>query len=431
MVFASFYLTVQRALFSRSLVFSRFLLGFLGAWLGILLISKITPLWGQSTTSLELRGVWLTNIDSEVLFTPGKTQSAIADLAQLHFNTLYPTVWNGGHTLYPSSLAEKRGIEQDPIIKKENPDLLQAIVTQGHQQGMAVIPWFEFGFMAPADSAIAQKHPTWLTQKQDGSTLWLEGKKHPRVWLNPLHPDVQDLISDLIRDMIARYPIDGIQVDDHFGYPAEFGYDPFTIALYQQEHNGQLPPSPIPLNPNENCVTRDPQWQAWVDWRSQKISEYFASLFKQIKAQNPQILVSVSPNPQTFSKNCFLMDWHRWERQGLIEELVLQVYRPQLADFSKELSQAEVQQAKTHIPVSVGILSGLKGRPTPMQSLQEQVQWARSQNFAGVSFFFYESLWNLGEESPTERRQQFQKLFPEPSQRPSRFSPQSSRVDLN
>jgi uncharacterized lipoprotein YddW (UPF0748 family) len=403
------------------------LLGFLTGLLWILIWSKFMPLLGQPEIPSEMRGVWLTNIDSEVLFTPTNTQTAIAALSQHHFNTLYPTVWNGGHTLYPSEVAQKNGIEPDPTITKNNPDWLQKMLTQGHKQGMTIIPWFEFGFMAPAESAIAQHHPTWLTQTQNGETLWLEGKKHPRVWLNPLHPEVQQLISDLILDLAARYPIDGIQFDDHFGYPAEFGYDPFTLALYQEEHNGQLPPNPIALNPNENCVTTDPQWQAWVDWRSQKISAYFKTLFQQIKAQNPNLLISVSPNPQTFSKNCFLSDWYSWERQGLIEELVLQVYRSKMADFIKELNQPEVQKAKSHIPVIVGILSGLKGRPTPMPLIQEQVQWVRSQDFAGVSFFFYESLWNLGLETPPERQTQFRAIFSETSQRPKRINPPSDQ----
>jgi len=33
---------------------------------------------------------------------------------------------------------------------------------------MGVIPWFEFGFMAPADSDLAKRHPDWLTSRRDG-----------------------------------------------------------------------------------------------------------------------------------------------------------------------------------------------------------------------------------------------------------------------
>ncbi|MFM7572626.1 MAG: glycoside hydrolase family 10 protein, partial [Snowella sp.] len=209
------------------------------------------------------------------------------------------------------------------------------------------------------------------------------------------------------------YDIDGIQFDDHFGYPADFGYDPLTLKLYQGEHSGKLPPNPTVFKPVEDCVVNDPEWQAWVDWRSQKITEYMAKLSQQIKAVKPQILVSISPNPQRFSKNCFLLDWQSWQQQGLIDQLVLQVYRNQLSDFQRELQKPEVQTTKQQIPVAIGILSGLKNRPLPMTQIQEQVNFVRSEKFAGVSFFFYESLWNLGKESPEERQKQWKTLFQE------------------
>jgi len=47
------------------------------------------------------------------------------------------------------------------------------IVEQGTSKGMGVIPWFEFGFMAPADSDLAKRHD-WLTSRRDGSQIWIE-----------------------------------------------------------------------------------------------------------------------------------------------------------------------------------------------------------------------------------------------------------------
>ena len=51
-----------------------------------------------------LRGVWLTNIDSEILFDSLKTKEALLKLKNAGFNTVYPVVWNDGYTLYPSDL---------------------------------------------------------------------------------------------------------------------------------------------------------------------------------------------------------------------------------------------------------------------------------------------------------------------------------------
>ena len=359
-----------------------------------------------NTQTTELRGVWLTNIDSDVLFGRDRLTAALQRLHELNFNTVYPTVWNWGYTLYPSAVAQKeigRSLDPEPGLKGR--DILQEIVTQGHQKNMGVIPWFEFGFMAPADSQLALRHPNWLTSRRNGSKIWKEGK-HDRVWLNPFRPDVQQFIQNLIVEIVTKYDVDGIQFDDHFGLPSELGYDAFTVKLYQQEHRGKRPPN-------------NPQDPEWLRWRANKITDFMKRIFAAVKARNQNCLISVAPNPQRVSYDLFLADWKTWERQGLIEELILQVYRNDLKVFISELDYPEVQAARQHIPVSIGILSGLKNRYVPIGQIQNQVQATRNQGFAGVSFFFYETLWNLAKEKQSDRISTFQRIFPTSVQRPN------------
>ncbi|MGL5873459.1 MAG: glycoside hydrolase family 10 protein [Xenococcaceae cyanobacterium] len=361
----------------------------------------------QDNNSAELRGVWLTNIDSDVLFEKENISQAIDNLAKLNFNTIYPTVWNWGHTLYPSEVAQRVvGYSLDPEPKLQGRDVLKEVIDLGHKKNLSVIPWFEFGFMAPADSELAKRHPDWLTQRHDRTTIWWEGKAHKRVWLNPLRPDVQQFITELILEVVSNYQVDGIQLDDHFGFPSDFGYDSFTVKLYQKEHNGKLPPV-NPLN------------KEWIRWRADKITAYMKKLFKEIKSINPDLIVSLSPNPQKFSLEAFLLDWQSWERMGLIEELILQVYRTDNREFIKEIRQPEVQTASKNIPVAIGILSGLKDTPMSVAKIEKQVKMSRDRGFAGVSFFFYESLWNMAKESPTQRQSSLQSLFSKMVKRPN------------
>ncbi|WP_071187230.1 glycoside hydrolase family 10 protein [Trichormus sp. NMC-1] len=359
----------------------------------------------QGTTS-ELRGVWLTNIDSDVLFESQRLKKSLQTLDDLNFNTVYPAVWNWGYTLYPSKVAAQViGKSLDPAPGLQGRDMLQEIVTEGHKQGLTVIPWFEFGFMAPADSLLAKNRPQWLTSRSNGSKIIKEGT-HDRVWLNPFRPDVQQFIQDLIVEIVKNYDIDGIQFDDHFGLPSELGYDAYTVALYKKEHRGKAP--------SKN--SKDPEW---VRWRANKITNFMKQVFTAIKANKKDCIVSVAPNPQRFSYEYFLADWQKWERMGIVEDLVLQIYRNDLNVFISELEYPEVKAAKRHIPVSIGILSGLKNRSVPMSQIQTQVQKVRDRNFAGVSFFFYETLWNISQEKPEQRQASFGKIFPKPTTYPN------------
>lgn len=354
----------------------------------------------------EIRGVWLTNIDSDVLFSRRGVTEALNRLKTLNFNTIYPTVWQGGYTLYPSAVAQQYfGQSLDPTPGLQRRDVLQELVTQGHQKGLSVIPWFEFGFMAPANSDLAQQHPDWLTRRLDGTLIKKEGNDE-RVWLNPFHPEVQQFILDLIAEIVTNYKIDGIQFDDHFGLPSEFGYDQYTVNLYQAEHQGK--------SPSEDFFET-----YWVRWRADKINQFVKRVFETVKAIDQDCIISLSPNPLHFALPAYLQDWFTWERKGWIEEIVLQVYRPDLERFITELERTEVELAKNHIPFAVGILSGLKNRPTPINTIEKQVQETRQHQLAGVSFFFYESLWNWAEETPAERQNKLQKLFPTQALRPS------------
>ena len=359
----------------------------------------------------ELRGVWLTNVDSDVLFSRERLAPALKELAALNFNTVYPTVWNWGYTLFPSGVAqlhtghkqglypdlENRGRDEAIEAAQADRDMLAELVDLAHGQGLTVIPWFEFGFMAPADSELARRHPEWITQRRDGTQVVTEGS-HNRVWLNPFHPEVQTFLVSLINELMTQYDVEGIQLDDHFGLPVELGYDPYTVALYQREHQGQSPP----LNPN------DPEWM-W--WRANKITEVMAWVSRTVKTRQPDGLVVLSPNPQEFAYDRFLQDWGAWARRGYVDQLVIQLYRDDLDRFITELNHPAIKAAQRRIPVGIGILTGLKHRSVPLEQIQQQVQVVREHGLAGVSFFFYETLWTSKTETPDQRRSRFKQLF--------------------
>jgi uncharacterized lipoprotein YddW (UPF0748 family) len=353
----------------------------------------------------ELRGVWLTNIDSDVIYSRKNVIDAVNRLDKLNFNTIYPTVWQGGYTMYPSTVAKRVfGQQIDPSPGLQGRDVIKEIITASKRKGIAVIPWFEFGFMAPAKSELARLHPDWLARRRDGSTIWKEGKED-RVWLNPFHPQVQQFIQDLILEIVTNYDLDGIQFDDHFGLPVEFGYEPLTVSMYQAEIKS--PPS------------NDARETFWVRWRADKINDFMGRLFAAIKARKPKCIVSVSPNPLHFALPAHLQDWFTWERRGYAQEIIVQIYRSDIKRFNAELEREEVKLANANIPTAIGILTGLKNNSISLKQIQEQVAEVRKRNFGGVSFFFYESLASWAKETPEQRDSGLRSLFPTKIPRPS------------
>jgi uncharacterized lipoprotein YddW (UPF0748 family) len=103
-------------------------------------------------------------------------------------------------------------------------------------------------------------------------------------------------------------------------------------------------------------------------------------------------------------------------KTGLVDELILQVYRDDTKSFFTELQQPAVQFALGKIPVAVGISSGTWGNPVEIKQIKKQVETVRQHQFSGVSFFYWESLWGyIAPEAPQKRRRVLSQLFNEGS----------------
>lgn len=357
-------------------------------------LAQASLLQPQRNTS-EIRGVWLTINDSAIWRDQTKVQQAVTDLARLNFNTIYPVVWNSGYTLYPSAVARQAKIQDFVPQGKQGQDTLADLIARGHQQGLRVIPWMEFGFMTPPTSELAVQHPDWLTQQSNGNPYWV-GAAGEVVWLNPFHPEVQTFFSDLVAEVVSRYDGDGVQFDDHTSLPNSFGYDPYTLALYTKETKKTGIPHP-----------NDPHW---VSWRANKISSFIEQLNQRVKAIRPNAVFSVAPNPYDTAYKGYLQDWLGWIRQGWVDELIVQVYRPTLESFMAQATRPELAEARQKIPTGVGILTGLQNRPISMALIQAQTRAAQS-NGLGIAYFYYESLWDEAPEPIALRQSQFQALL--------------------
>jgi len=399
----------------------------------------------------EIRGVWMTNNDLNILRDRQKLSEALIKLKQLNFNTIYPVVWNSGYAMYPSVTAKKAGIQPFLFKGNEGQDIVASIVAQAHNQGLLMIPWFEFGLMTPTTSELAINRQSWLTQKRDRSfsSVNQDGEV---VWLNPFRPEVQKFITDLVLEVVTNYDVDGIQFDDHMSLPNEFGYDDFTVNLFKKEAiqkiracqarrtlrspkrspkkslqkslqnlNKNITPLTIdtsaPIAANiKNCnniptePSTNPSDAYWVKWRADKITEFMVRLNKAVKQRKPNAIFSVSPNYYDFAYKLQLQDWLAWISKGIVDELLVQIYRPDLRSFLSVIDRSEIQSIKQKIPTAIAILSGLRSSPSPIRQIQFQVQATRERNL-GISFFYFNSLWNYGPEPIEERQAQFKNFF--------------------
>ena len=344
---------------------------------------------------LPIVGVWMTNSPSPLYYSRNLMHKAVKDLYSAGFTALYLNVWSRGSTFHRSNYApvegplQKAGLALDPIC---------TLSREGHARGMKVVPWFEYGLMEPDDAEVVKLHPDWVLARADGNPVVKMHGNHKRVWLNPAHPEVRARFIGVVIEVMKRCKMDGVQLDDHFAWPVQLGYDPYTVALYQQE-TGSSPP-------------RDYRDRFWMQWRRRKLTGLLRELRQALEKEKLPVNISLAPGPFRFAYNNWLQDWELWTVGKLIDELVVQNYAYSLKGFAKDLDQPALRKARQWgVPVHIGVLAGFGKRTTPMPVLVEKVRLAAERGH-GVIYFYWEGLWgqHAGIEGGIQRLRQFKQL---------------------
>jgi uncharacterized lipoprotein YddW (UPF0748 family) len=326
-----------------------------------------------------VHGVWITNVDSQVLFSKDSIKRAVDVCKKNGINTIFTVVWNKGRTLYPSKVMKHTfDLEIDEQLIGRDP--LREMIDAAHQQNIKVFAWFEFGFSADAYGKgvhILPKKPNWAALGKDGQVVVKNGFR----WMNALDPVVQDFMLSLICEVVKKYPdLDGIQGDDRLpAMPSEAGYNPETLREFMSETKTTQVPEPLD--------------STWVDWRAQRLNLFMKKIFTEVKRINPKSVVSMSPSLYPWSKEQYLQDWPTWVREGWVEMVCPQVYR-----YKFDAYQREISKLLTQIPVDKhgilfpGVLLKVgKYKPSP-EFLDQMIQENRKRGIMGEVFFFYEGL---------------------------------------
>ncbi|PSB10888.1 hypothetical protein C7B62_07615 [Pleurocapsa sp. CCALA 161] len=329
----------------------------------------------------EIRGVWIANRPhSKVLESRQNIIEALDFLSFYGFNLLFPVVWNRGYTLYPSQIMNHYHLPAiDPFFEKQQRDPLAEIITEARQRNFQIIPWLEYGFAASHQANgghILQQYPHWQAIDRNGTTVRQGGL----TWMNAFHPEVQQFMQSIIKEIISNYDVDGIQGCDRLpALPVTAGYDSVTIGQYQASFAKQPP---------DNHQNQD-----WIQWRANLLTKFLAEMYQGVKTIKPQAIVSLSPAVYPFCLNNLLQDSKAWVDQGLCDMIHPQIYRSNFFGYNQEVKKI----VKTFEPNSLakfapGIAFTANGKDVSHQDLIKYIKTNRDRHFSGQVFFHYEGL---------------------------------------
>jgi len=227
----------------------------------------------------EFRGVWIATVDNIDWPSKGNYNSdsqkvefmRLLDMHQRNgLNAIVAQVRPCTDAFYPSPyepwsewLTGKQGQPPFPYY-----DPLEFMVTETHKRGMEFHAWmnpyraeFNVHRNALSQTHIARLKPEWFLTYGD------------KRYFDPGNPEVQQYVTNVVKDVVSRYPVDAIHFDDYF-YPYKIPGKEFPdYASYNKYGNG---------------LKRD-------DWRRSNTDSIIRMLSIAIKKENPNCEFGISP----------------------------------------------------------------------------------------------------------------------------------------
>ena len=244
----------------------------------------------------------------------------MADAKAWGMNTVVFQVRPACDALYDSELFPISSAISTSGALPDGLDVLAYAVEAAHGQGLALHAWINplrvttgtadaphHDLSVLPQNSPAREHPEWVVAYADG-----------RMYLDPGHPEVRQLVVDGVREIVDRYAVDGIHFDDYFyPYPTDgVAFD--DVQTYAQYGDGL----------------------SLEDWRRQNINELVGQVHEVTEQKG--IVFGVSPfavwqneasdamgsattaGIETYSD--LYADTRLWVKQEMVDYLCPQIY---------------------------------------------------------------------------------------------------------
>ena len=299
------------------------------------------------TVAREFRAAWLSPVYgggmSDWPSAPGLPAEqqkaelrALLDCARdAGLNAVVLHVRMAGDALYPTPLAPwsaflsgRSGVAPEPFY-----DPLAFAVAEAHARGLQLHAWFNpFRAMLPnfkgaaAPSHVTRAHPDWV-RRYGGET-----------WIDPGEPAARRAVLATIVDVVKRYDVDGVHIDDYFYPYRETETIRRRVGKGKRRHTVTTRRE-IPF-PDAVTWRKYGRAQGFTDrdaWRRSNVDVLVKEMYAQVKKEKPWVLVGVSPfgiwrsgtpagitGLDAYSE--IYADSRRWLREGWMDYMAPQLY---------------------------------------------------------------------------------------------------------
>ena len=246
-------------------------------------------------------------------------------------------------------------------------DPLAYAISEAHARGIELHAWFNPFRAATKSTApnapnhVTNTHPEW-SRRYAG-----------QGYIDPGEPEARRYVLDVILDVVRRYDVDGVHIDDYF-YPYPVGGASFPDESSWQRHGVA------------SGMSR-------ADWRRDNVNRFVESMYRGVKSVKSSVRVGISPfgiwrpgvppttEAQLDSFNHLFADSRHWLAQGWCDYLAPQLYwgiEPAKQSFPVLLNWWRQQsRAGAGRPIWPGIATERVGSKRPASEMVRQIELTR------------------------------------------------------
>jgi uncharacterized lipoprotein YddW (UPF0748 family) len=227
----------------------------------------------------EFRGVWIATVDNidwplKGMINADSQKAEYIRQLDMHvkngMNAVIVQVRPAADAFYPSPYEPwsqwLTGVQGKPPSPYYDP--LQFLIDEAHKRGMEFHAWlnpyradFSIGNSSIAPNHITRLHPEWFLTYGD------------KKYFDPANKQAQEFVVNVVRDIVQRYDVDAIHMDDYF-YPYRIAGKEF---------------------PDEATYKKSGTSLSKADWRRSNVDSIIHTISVSIKKIKPYCKFGISP----------------------------------------------------------------------------------------------------------------------------------------
>jgi len=329
-----------------------------------------------------------------------KSKKSIDDMVNFaiekNINHLFVQVRGRGDSFYESQFTSR-----SQILSESEFDPLAYLLDTANGKGINIHAWVNVYFLwssksLPKDERhILHMQQQWLDTTEEwpvdvGKQLEMVAVNNNSegLFLSPNHPDVNEYLIKVFRELMTNYDIDGLHLDYIRYQDAEYGRNPYAIAQFKSESGND--PGPWFLEMERSTIASPrliANMKRWNNFKRKAVTSLVKDTRALVDKVRPDCIISAAVKPNLYvARERYFQEWNVWLAAGYLDWVVPMNYSSKKREFVRNIDVINDNFPKKY---REKIIMGIALYNQTPSEASEKIKFSRLRQFPRISIFSY------------------------------------------